>query len=416
MSNRTISSIELFSGAGGLALGVARAGFHHRLLLEYNRTACMTLVRNRDLFGGSSCQIYEGDVRKYDFTSHKGLDLLAAGAPCQPFSIGGRHRADKDERNLFPEVFRVIRELRPRAVLIENVKGLLRPALREFVEYVTLQLEMPDVVAPEPLDPDGWVDHLPRLRGARRGTAGSVDSGYRVRHALLNAADYGVPQRRERVFFVALRKDVRGRWTPPPKTHSQAALRLDQEVTGEYWARHSIKRRSMASHPLAGKWRNEAGDTAPWVTLRDRLAGLPDPADKSFTPSIPNHVFQPGAKVYPGHTGSALDLPAKTLKAGVHGVPGGENMLRRPNGTVRYLTVREAARVQTFPDDFVFVGAWGEAMRQIGNAVPVVLAQAVARSIASALRTDGTSPTESARRLDDEYVQEDLVASLIGSP
>jgi len=95
-------------------------------------------------------------------------------------------------------------------------------------------------------------------------------------------------------------------------------------------------------------------------------------------PEILNHVGNPGARVYPGHTGSPLDEPAKTLKAGDHGVPGGENMLRRPDGTVRYFTVREAARLQTFPDAYHFQGAWTEAMRQLGNAVPVALARAVA--------------------------------------
>src|SRR5690606_17264971 len=97
--------------------------------------------------------------------------------------------------------------------------------------------------------------------------------------------------------------------------------------------------------------------------------------------AIPNHRFQVGARTYVGHTGSPLDEPAKTLKAGVHGVPGGENMLRRPDGTVRYFTVRESARLQTFPDDYVFHGSWTETMRQLGNAVPVDLAETIARSV-----------------------------------
>ncbi|MGM0485902.1 MAG: DNA cytosine methyltransferase, partial [Planctomycetota bacterium] len=94
-----------------------------------------------------------------------------------------------------------------------------------------------------------------------------------------------------------------------------------------------------------------------------------------------NHCLNPGARVYKGHTGSALDDPAKVLKAGDHGVPGGENMLAYTNANVRYFTVREAARLQTFPDRYVFQGAWTEAMRQLGNAVPVALAKAVAESI-----------------------------------
>ena len=98
-----------------------------------------------------------------------------------------------------------------------------------------------------------------------------------------------------------------------------------------------------------------------------------------------NHKLQGGARSYPGHTGSPLDEPAKTLKAGDHGVPGGENMLRTPSGSVRYFSIRESARLQTFPDDFVFHGSWTESMRQLGNAVPVALAEIVARSVKAKL-------------------------------
>ena len=100
-------------------------------------------------------------------------------------------------------------------------------------------------------------------------------------------------------------------------------------------------------------------------------------------------MFNPGARSYAGHTGSPLDEPAKTLKAGDHGVPGGENMLARVDGSVRYFTVREAARLQTFPDSYTFCGAWTEAMRQLGNAVPVRLAEVVASSVAETLQATG---------------------------
>jgi DNA (cytosine-5)-methyltransferase 1 len=124
--------------------------------------------------------------------------------------------------------------------------------------------------------------------------------------------------------------------------------------------------------------------TLPWRTVRDAIAGLPD-AESKAAASVPNHVFQPGARSYPGHTGSPMDLPAKTLKAGDHGVPGGENMMVRDDGSVRYFTVRESARIQTFPDGFRFHGSWTETMRQLGNAVPVLLAQRVASSVAEKL-------------------------------
>lgn len=122
----------------------------------------------------------------------------------------------------------------------------------------------------------------------------------------------------------------------------------------------------------------------PWLTVRDALVGLPEPTMEASALFF-DHVLQPGARVYPGHTGSFIDSPAKALKAGVHGVPGGENMLRRVDGSVRYFSVREAARLQTFPDGYRFSGPWSEAMRQLGNAVPVRLAQIVAGSIGRAL-------------------------------
>jgi DNA (cytosine-5)-methyltransferase 1 len=123
---------------------------------------------------------------------------------------------------------------------------------------------------------------------------------------------------------------------------------------------------------------------APWLTVRDAISDLPDP-ERFPRNAIANHAVNPGARSYPGHTGSPLDEPAKTLKAGDHGVPGGENMLARADGTVRYFTVREAARLQTFPDDYILRGPWTEAMRQLGNAVPVRLAETVARSVANTL-------------------------------
>lgn len=383
MRAKPLTSIELFTGAGGLALGTANAGFEHQLLLEYNRDACSTLRVNHKLLGEKS-EIHEGDVKTYSFARFKDVDLLVAGAPCQPFSIAGKHRTHEDERNLFPQAFRAIREVRPKAVVIENVRGLLRRSLQDFVEYVELQLSMPDATPAHPLDASSWLDHLPVLRRLRR-QRGFTGDEYAVQHVLLNAADYGVPQVRERVFFVAIRLDCGAHWQPPRPTHSRQSLLYAQHVSGDYWRRHGLKRRATASHPLAGRWLREGGRTNPWVTVRDALVGLPEPIMGRGCDAWLNHVGQAGARSYPGHTGSPFDWPAKTLKAGVHGVPGGENMLRRPNGTVRYFTVREAARLQAFPDDYGFSGAWGESLRQVGNAVPVRLAAVVAQSVAACL-------------------------------
>ena len=119
--------------------------------------------------------------------------------------------------------------------------------------------------------------------------------------------------------------------------------------------------------------------------MRDALTDLPDLFSKDNASGALNHRLQVGAKAYPGHTGSQLDMPAKTLKAGDHGVPGGENMMVRDDGTVRYFSVRESARLQTFPDGYLLHGSWTEAMRQLGNAVPVRLAHLVAASVAENL-------------------------------
>jgi DNA (cytosine-5)-methyltransferase 1 len=123
--------------------------------------------------------------------------------------------------------------------------------------------------------------------------------------------------------------------------------------------------------------------------VRDAISDLPAPTEGAAVPN--NHVFNPGARSYPGHTGSPLDEPAKTLKAGDHGVPGGENMLRALNGQLRYFTVRESARLQSFPDDFLFRGSWTETMRQLGNAVPVRLAELIAFDIKLHLLAPGPS-------------------------
>jgi DNA (cytosine-5)-methyltransferase 1 len=131
--------------------------------------------------------------------------------------------------------------------------------------------------------------------------------------------------------------------------------------------------------------------------VRDAIGDLPDPWAPHAERRHPNHRFQDGARAYHGHTGSPLDEPAKTLKAGVHGVPGGENMLRRADGSVRYFTIRESARLQAFPDSYVMHGSWSEAMRQLGNAVPVTLGYVIAHSVAEHLRAD-RAPGASGRK------------------
>jgi len=221
-------------------------------------------------------------------------------------------------------------------------------------------------------------------------TARGVAAEYNVVYRLLNAADYGVPQRRERVFIVGYRSDLGVEWSFPERTHSEAALLVWQWATGEYWDRHRVPRRRRPAVPdrLFARVEKLRRADQLFPALADcsrRHTRLARP-EKERATELPNHKFNPGARSYTGHTGSPLDEPAKTLKAGDHGVPGGENMLARADGAVRYFTVREAARLQTFADDFIFLGSWTESMRQLGNAVPVRLAESVARSVHQKLR------------------------------
>ncbi len=396
MDRHGMNSIELFSGAGGLALGTHLAGFHHRSVIEWDADACETLRKNASadaLPGIRKWRIHQADVRLFSFDIFgKGdMDLVAGGAPCQPFSLGGKHRAQDDSRNMIPEFVRAVRELQPRAFILENVKGLTRESFRNYFEYIRLQLTFPTVTIARD---ESWTEHLHRLEKVK--TKGSSKGlRYNVVAELLNAADYGVPQTRERVFIVGFRADTGLEWSFPEPTHSMDALLWDQHITGEYWKRHGV-RAPREEPPVRLKLKmkeleeGEPFKTKPWRTVRDAIADLPEPRVNRESSEFSNHRLNPGARVYPGHTGSPYDLPAKTLKAGVHGVPGGENMLAMPDGKVRYFTVREAARIQTFPDAWHFEGAWSEAMRQLGNAVPVGLAQVVAQSVAAKLGGTGS--------------------------
>ena len=155
--------------------------------------------------------------------------------------------------------------------------------------------------------------------------------------------------------------------------------------SGEYWESQGVEKPNndlSARAEKSARRLRERPRTKPWRTVREALADLPDPEyEREASKNFLNHNYQPGARSYPGHTGSPYDEPAKTLKAGDHGVPGGENMLRRIDDSLRYFSIRESARLQTFPDDYLFHGTWTESMRQLGNAVPVALAEVVAKSI-----------------------------------
>lgn len=376
-----LRSVELFAGAGGLGLGISASGFKPEAVVEWDSYCCDTIRENqaRNLPLVADWPLTEGDVQQFSFKNlHGTFDLVSGGPPCQPFSIGGKHRGSTDTRDMWPQAVRAVRELKPRAFIFENVKGLTRASFSSYFEYIRLQLTYPELTMKAN---EAWLDHLARLeRHHTRGRSRGLH--YNLVTRVLNAADYGVPQKRERVFFIGFRSDLGLQWSFPEETHSQEAL-LWSQLHGSYWDLHKVRERDRVMSPKlrqrAERLENEPAGL-PWRTVRDAIGDLPDPETVRGS-HVPNHRFQGGARSYPGHTGSALDEPAKTLKAGDHGVPGGENMLLRPNGSVRYFTVRESARLQTFPDDFLFHGSWTETMRQLGNAVPVRLASIVAASV-----------------------------------
>ncbi len=383
-----MKAVELFAGAGGLGMGISKSGFKPVRVVEWDRWCCDTIRENRKA-GNNAVRSWpepvEGDVRDVDFCPLRGrVDLVSGGPPCQPFSLGGKHRAQGDSRDMWSEAVRVVREVEPRAFIFENVKGLTRASFATYLAYVVHQLTYPEI---DRREGEEWAEHLARLE--QHHTA-DHHSGlkYNVVHRVLNAADYGVPQRRERVVFVGFRADTDVAWSFPEKTHSLDALLWRQCRTNKYWDRHKV---ALLDRGLDCRLHERgmrlltAPSEKPWRTVRDALADLPEPHDGPDV-AVLNHRYQPGARAYPGHTGSPLDEAAKTLKAGVHGVPGGENMLARPDGTVRYFTVRESARLQTFPDDYRLHGSWTEAMRQLGNAVPVELARVIGKNVAKHLK------------------------------
>lgn len=362
-------------------MGLHQAGYVHAGLVELNRRARETIEANNALgtYGKPWPLLHPPNVKNVDFTPFAdAVDLVAGGPPCQPFSMGGAHRGDTDDRNMFPEAVRAVREIRPKAFLFENVKGLARASFAAYLEYIKLQLWLPRLTRkPE----EDWREHKKRLHDAKSSSMPPEEDQYVVDHRVICCADYGAPQVRDRVIFMGVRRDLMHDLPWPEPTHSKTALLWSQNVSGEYWRRHGLKRRAGGESDAA------ECSLKPWVTTRDAIRGLPAPSRSPDRVSLKlmQHVLIPGAKTYPGHQGSPMDMPAKALKAGVHGVPGGENMLRLGNGRVRYLTVREAARLMGFPDEYVFAGPWGEVMRQIGNAVPVMVAKAFGQDIRRAL-------------------------------
>jgi DNA (cytosine-5)-methyltransferase 1 len=389
-----MNSLEIFSGAGGLAKGLELAGFEHCAFVEFNRHACASLRKNFD-----PEKVFEGKIQDFDLHQLYNIDVVAGGPPCQPFSLGGKHGANADSRDMFPYAINAIETLTPKAFLFENVKGLLRETFSDYFRYIVLRLTFPDA---HPGLKATWQEHYKSLQKINFARYNGIK--YKVKYTLVNAANYGVPQCRERVIIVGIRSDLDATWTFPAATHSEERLLWDKFVTGAYWEAHQVPKaqRETCLNGLEARvnnLRNAFGffepDLKPWLTVRDALNDVPDPRTKH---GIIDHIFRDLARAYPGHTGSDYDSPAKTVKAGGHGVPGGENMIRYHDGSVRYFTVFEGKRIQTFPDDYHITGAWTEAMRQIGNAVPVLLGKKIGDALLKTIHPETAFSTATVAR------------------
>lgn len=314
-----LTCIEICSGAGGQALGLEQAGFNSLAHVENDANACATLRLNR-----ASWNVVEQDVREFEAKAYRGIDLLAGGVPCPPFSKAGMQLGANDERDLFPEALRLVDECRPKAVMLENVRGFLDAV---FTDY---RLSLKE-----------------KLRNL----------GYEASWHLLNASDYGVPQLRPRVIIVAIRRDLAKRFFPPiPLSDGKPTKTVGETLID-----------LMAADGWRGAvaWAAKANEIAPTLVGGSKKHG--------------------GADLGPTRARAAwasLGVNGKSL-AEAPPPPDFEGMPR--------LTLRMAARIQGFPDEWKFAGKKTAAYRQIGNAFPPPVANAVARRIRAAIKTEAVS-------------------------
>lgn len=306
------TSVEICTGAGGQALGLERAGFAHEAVVELDQHACETLRVNRPEWN-----VIETDLLSWSGDGYEGVDLLAGGVPCPPFSKAGKQLGPDDERDLFPKAIELVDEIRPRAVMLENVRGLLDAVFDTYRREVESQL---------------------------------VALGYQPGWRLVNASDFGVSQLRPRVVFVGIKKDLADRfeWPTPYSDSPPTVGRLLEDL--------------MCANGWEGAtaWAAQASTIAPTLVGGSKKHGGPD-----LGPTRARRAW------------ASLGVDGRTI-AEAAPEQGFEGMPR--------LTVRMAARVQGFPDDWAITGRKTNAYRQVGNAFPPPVAEAVGRQIAKALR------------------------------
>lgn len=329
---RPYTSIELFAGAGGLALGMEKAGFKHILLNEIDHEACCTLRHNRP-----NWTISEQSIREVDFSIFNNrVDFISGGFPCQTFSYAGKQGGFNDTRGtLFFELARAVKEIQPKIFMGENVKGLASHDNGRTLNTIKNTIK---------------------------------ELGYTlVEPKVLKAILFQVPQKRERLFLIAIRNDIAEKATFkwPTPYHRIMTLRdafykgvlFDSDVPKSPGQTYPIKKQQVMSMvPMGGNWKN-----------------LPEDVQKEY---MGGSYLLEGGK-----TGMArrlsLDEPSLTLTCS----PAQKQTERCHPTETRPLTVREYARIQTFPDSWEFTGSIGSQYKQIGNAVPVNLAYAIGLSL-----------------------------------
>lgn len=308
---RKLSALEICAGGGGAALGLEQAGFSHVALVDNDKHACATLRSNRPFWN-----VIEADIRNFDATRWRGVDLLSGGLPCPPFSIAGKQLGSDDDRDMFPSMLRIVEESHPRAVLIENVRGLLSARFTQFRQKI-----------------DAAFDVL----------------GFDTHWTGLNAAEFGVPQIRFRVFMVALRRGATKPLTwPTPKILTPITV---GETIGDLMAERAWRG--------ASAWAKQAAAPAPTIVGGSHKHGGPDLG--------PTRARRDWAVLGVDGLGLASDPP----------LPDFIGMPR--------LTVPMVARLQGFPDDWKFSGSKTHAYRQVGNALPVRLSFTVAKAVRECL-------------------------------
>lgn len=308
------SCVEICAGAGGQAIGLEKAGFEAEALVEIEAPCRETLKLNRPHW--NVLDGLQSDVKLFSGAPYKGVDLLAGGVPCPPFSKAGLQLGENDERDLFPEALRLVDEIRPKAVMLENVRGFLDAVFEDYRLSLKKQLKK---------------------------------LGYVADWRLLNASDYGVSQLRPRVVIVAIRKDLATdfEWPQP--------LGVNPAPVG------ALLKDLMAENGWKGarRWADGADDIAPTIVGGSKKHGGPDLG--------PTRAKKAWATLGVDGMGIANEAPDRDFV----GMP--------------RLTCRMVARIQGFPDDWQFFGKKTPAYRQIGNAFPAPVAEAVANQIYSAI-------------------------------